>query len=68
MAAALNVIVPVSPQLIVVGATLAILALQIWGSYTLIRNVFRWLALVLLAYIGSAVLARPDWLLVLKGT
>ena len=30
------------------------------GSYELIRNVFRWLALALLAYVGSAVLAKPD--------
>jgi hypothetical protein len=52
----------------VVGTTLAILALQIGGSYTLIRNVFRWLALVLLAYAGSAVLAQPDLLPVWKGT
>jgi Mn2+/Fe2+ NRAMP family transporter len=45
-----------------------ILALQLWGSYTLIRNIFRWLALVLLAYAGSAVLARPDLGEVIAGT
>ena len=39
MAAALNVIVPVSIGWIVFGVTLTILALQIWGSYTLIRNI-----------------------------
>jgi NRAMP (natural resistance-associated macrophage protein)-like metal ion transporter len=68
MAAALNVIVPVSIGWIVFGVTLTILALQIWGSYTLIRNIFRWLALALLAYVGSAVLAKPELWPVLKGT
>ena len=68
MAAAINLLVPIPTPLIVVVATLAILALQIWGSYTLIRNVFRWLALALLAYVGSAVLAKPELLPVLKGT
>ncbi|HPQ17357.1 MAG TPA: divalent metal cation transporter, partial [Bryobacteraceae bacterium] len=53
---------------LVVGTTFVILTLQCLGSYTLIRNTFRWLALALLAYIGSAALARPDWAAVLKGT
>jgi Mn2+/Fe2+ NRAMP family transporter len=53
--------------LITVPVTLAILALQIWGSYTLIRNIFKWLALVLLAYVGSAVLAQPELLPTIKG-
>ena len=35
---------------------------------TLIRNIFRWLALVLLAYIGSALLAKPELGPVLRGT
>jgi NRAMP (natural resistance-associated macrophage protein)-like metal ion transporter len=68
MAAAINVIVPFPIAAIVVGVTGIILALQIWGSYTLIRNVFRWLALALLAYIGAALLAKPELLPVLKGT
>jgi Mn2+/Fe2+ NRAMP family transporter len=51
-----------------VGIALTILALQIWGSYELIRNTFRWLALALLAYVGAAVLAKPDLGEVLKGT
>jgi Mn2+/Fe2+ NRAMP family transporter len=40
----------------------------VWGSYVLIRNIFRWLALSLLAYVGAAILAKPDLLEVLKGT
>jgi Mn2+/Fe2+ NRAMP family transporter len=68
MAAALNVLVPLPIAWIAVPTTLAILALQLWGSYTLIRNIFRWLSLVLLAYIGAALLSRPDLREVLKGT
>ena len=68
MAAALNVNVPVPIGWIVAAITVVILALQIWGSYTLIRSIFRWLALALLAYIGSAILAKPELLPVLKGT
>ena len=54
--------------MIVVVVTATVLTLQIWGSYTLIRNVFRWLALALLAYIGSAILAKPEIMPVLRGT
>jgi len=68
MAAALNVIVPVPMGWIVAAITLVILALQIWGSYTLIRSIFRWLALALLAYIASAIMAKPELLPVIKGT
>ena len=68
MAAALNIFVPVPIQWIAVPVSLTILAFQIWGSYTLIRNIFRWLALSLLAYVGSAFLAKPELLPTLKGT
>jgi len=68
MAAALGLFIPLPISLIVVAVAAGILALQIWGSYELIRNVFRWLALVLLAYIGSAVLAKPDMWEVVRGS
>lgn len=68
MAAALNVLIPGRVEWIAVPTTLAILALQIWGSYQLIKNIFRWLSLALLAYVGAAILSRPAPLEVLKGT
>jgi Mn2+/Fe2+ NRAMP family transporter len=68
MAAAVNLFVPLAIPLVVVPIALTILALQIWGSYQLIRNLFRWLALALLAYVVAAVLARPDPMAVLRGT
>lgn len=68
MAASLNVFVPVPYEVTVVGTALIVLLLQMWGSYVLIRNVFRWLALTLLAYVASAVLARPDPVEIIRGT
>ncbi|MBV9588733.1 MAG: divalent metal cation transporter [Hyphomicrobiales bacterium] len=68
MAAAINLFVPVPVPLLVVAIGAVLLALQFWGSYVLIRNVFRWLALVLIAYVGSALLAKPDPIQVLRGT
>jgi NRAMP (natural resistance-associated macrophage protein)-like metal ion transporter len=68
MAAALGVLAPIPAPLIIIPVTASIFALQVWGSYELIRNIFRWLALTLLAYVGSAILARPDLIEVIKGT
>jgi Mn2+/Fe2+ NRAMP family transporter len=68
MAAAINLLVPISPPWIVLGSGIVLLTLQIWGSYALIRNIFRWLALALLAYVGAAILARPDLGSVVRGT
>jgi Mn2+/Fe2+ NRAMP family transporter len=68
MAAALNLLIPLPIPWIVVGTAGLLVALQLWGSYTLIRNIFRWLALALLAYIPAALLAKPDVGAVLQGT
>jgi Mn2+/Fe2+ NRAMP family transporter len=68
MAAALNLFVPLPIPCIVVLTAGVLVALQLWGSYTLIRNLFRWLALALLAYIPAALLAKPDIWAVLTGT
>ena len=68
MAAALGRYVHVPFALLVTGIAAIILVLQLFGSYTLIRDVFRWLALVLLAYVGAALLGHPDWRAVLRGT
>ena len=68
MAAAIALLVPVPLPFIIIPVTVAIFALQVWGSYELIRTIFRWLALSLLAYVGAAILAKPDFLEVIKGT
>lgn len=66
--AALNLLVPVPVPIIVVGTAGVIFGLQYFGSYGLIRAVFRWLALMLLAYVAAAILAKPDPLEVLRAT
>ncbi|HWK65041.1 MAG TPA: Nramp family divalent metal transporter [Rhizobiaceae bacterium] len=68
MAAAINLFVPLPIPLIVVVVAAAIFGLQVFGSYKTIRNMFRWLALALLAYIGAAVMSKPDAAAVLRGT
>jgi Natural resistance-associated macrophage protein len=68
MAAALNLLMPISPRELALCITSVVLILQLVGSYELIRSVFRWLALTLLAYLGSALLAHPATLPTLKGT
>ena len=68
IAAALNTLIPVPTRWIAVGVALAILAFQVFGSYQLIKNIFRWLALTLLTYVVSALLAKPNLLETLKGT
>jgi NRAMP (natural resistance-associated macrophage protein)-like metal ion transporter len=47
---------------------LLIAGLLIWTSYSLIARVFKWLTLVLFAYVVTAFLAHPDWGGVLRGT
>ncbi|MBZ9702709.1 MULTISPECIES: Nramp family divalent metal transporter [unclassified Mesorhizobium] len=68
MSAAVVLFVPLPSNSVVIGVAMIILALQMFGSYKLIRNIFRWLALALLAYVVSAVLAKPDVVSVLRGT
>jgi NRAMP (natural resistance-associated macrophage protein)-like metal ion transporter len=68
VAAALNLLIKIPTAWIVVLFAAILLALQIWTSYATIRNIFRWLTLTLLAYVVSAILAKPDWRAVIKGT
>jgi NRAMP (natural resistance-associated macrophage protein)-like metal ion transporter len=68
MAAAIEILVHRSRALIVILVTAAVLVLQVWGSYPFIRNLFRVLALSLLAYVGSAFLAHPQLGEVARGT
>lgn len=68
MTAAFGLLVAIPAGFIVMAVAAAILLLQFFGSYTLIRDVFRWLALALLAYVGAALLAKPDWSAVIAGT
>jgi Mn2+/Fe2+ NRAMP family transporter len=68
IAAAVNLLFPVPIVVLIPILGAGILLLQAWGSYKTLRNIFRVLALTLLAYIPAAILARPDWGPILKGT
>ena len=54
--------------LLVIGFTLLILLLQVFTPYVRYARYLKWLALVLFAYILSAILAHPDWHTVLKNS
>ncbi|MDQ3803106.1 MAG: divalent metal cation transporter [Acidobacteriota bacterium] len=45
-----------------------IVSLLFWSSYRHIVRVFKWLTLVLFAYVAAAFLSRPDWGAVLRAT
>src|SRR5438132_13562 len=68
VASAINLLVPIPALILVVPIAIAIVALQIWGSYALIVKIFKWLTLTLFAYIAAAFLAKPNWGQVLKAT
>lgn len=48
--------------------TVAITALLFWSSYRFISNIFRWLTLVLFAYVAAAFLAGINWRIVIEST
>jgi NRAMP (natural resistance-associated macrophage protein)-like metal ion transporter len=47
---------------------LVIGALLIWSSYRAVVRIFKWLTLVLFAYVLAAFLAKPDWAVVIRST
>ena len=68
ISAAINIFVPIPISVMVIPIALAIVALQVWGSYHLIVRVFKWLTLSLFAYVIAAFLAKPDWSAVFHAT
>jgi len=59
IAASLNLLLPIPIYLIVVAAAIGVLAFQWWGSYALLRSIFKWLTLALFAYVAAAFMAKP---------
>lgn len=67
MANAVQLVMPrYSFALLVLGFTVLILLLQVFTPYARYARYLKWLALVLFAYILSAILAHPDWHTVIK--
>jgi len=61
ISAAINMFAPIPITAMVIPIAVAIVVLQVWGSYRLIIKVFKWLTLSLFAYVIAAFLAKPDW-------
>ena len=68
VAAALNMLVPIPAVLFVIPVGIGIALIQLFGSYSVIARIFKWLALALLAYIGAALFAHPEFGAVIGGT
>src|SRR3954453_9808939 len=56
-----------SPWLTPVYAV-GIVAIMIWTSYRIMVRIFKWLTLVLFAYVATAFVVHPDWAAVLHVT
>lgn len=68
MADAAEMITPVSSHLWIAIFGIGIGAATVFLPYAQIANVLKWLALFLFAYIFTAIVVHPNWLLVLKDT
>jgi NRAMP (natural resistance-associated macrophage protein)-like metal ion transporter len=68
MAAAMQMITHVPSYFWLPLFVILILVLLMWSTYKHIAKVFKWLTLVLLAYVGAAFLAHPHWGQVLRST
>lgn len=66
--AALNLLVPLPVSLLVLLVATGVILFQLFGSYELLRSIFRWLTLALFAYVAAGVLGKPDWLAVARAT
>jgi NRAMP (natural resistance-associated macrophage protein)-like metal ion transporter len=68
IAAGINLLVPIPVWTLIVPIALAVIALQLWGSYQLIASVFKWLTFALLGYVLSAFFSKPGFGEVMRGT
>jgi NRAMP (natural resistance-associated macrophage protein)-like metal ion transporter len=68
MAAAIELLSGLPSLWLILPLTVLVLALLVFGSYRIIVRIFKWLTLVLFAYVGAGLLAHPDWREVLRAT
>jgi NRAMP (natural resistance-associated macrophage protein)-like metal ion transporter len=61
MAEATQLITGIGPLVWILFYALLIIGLLFWASYTLIAKIFKWLTLVLFAYVLASFLAHVDW-------
>lgn len=65
-AAALGLLTGVPYQWFVLPFAVAAALMLVFGSYSAIERILKFTALIFLCYIAAAVLAKPDWALVLR--
>ncbi len=68
IAAGINLLVPVPIVVLVPLIALALTLFEVFAKYQNINKVFKWLALVLVAYVFTGFAAHADWGAVLRGT
>jgi NRAMP (natural resistance-associated macrophage protein)-like metal ion transporter len=68
MAEATGMMTGVSQYILTPIYALLIISLLFWTSYRHIAKIFKWLTLILFAYIIAAFLAHPDWRAVVHST
>jgi NRAMP (natural resistance-associated macrophage protein)-like metal ion transporter len=68
IADAVHALTGVQAVWLVVPVALGVLALQVFGSYRLIANTFKWLTLALLAYVVDVIIVHPDLRQTLRAT
>jgi NRAMP (natural resistance-associated macrophage protein)-like metal ion transporter len=61
MAAATRMVTGIPSAVLIPCFATVIVALLFFSTYRRIARIFKWLTLVLFAYVGAAFLARPDW-------
>jgi NRAMP (natural resistance-associated macrophage protein)-like metal ion transporter len=67
MAAAAKLLIPIPVEVWVMFFGIALIAAQVWLSYNMIASVFKWLTVVLFAYVITAFISHPPWAQVLSG-
>ena len=68
MAEATEMITGIDSRILVPCYGAVIVSLLFWSSYRSIARVFKWLTLVLFAYVVAGILAHPDWHAVVRAT
>ena len=68
MAEAIELLTGLPSLWLITPLTALVLAFLVFGSYRVIVRIFKWLTLVLFAYVGAGLLAHPDWRAVIRAT
>jgi NRAMP (natural resistance-associated macrophage protein)-like metal ion transporter len=68
VAAAINLLVPIPAVAMIVPIAAVLVGVVVFGTYRFFASILKWMSLALLAYVGAAFVARPDWAQVLAAT